>query len=102
GWALAAIGTPLLWPAPQDLILKFIAHHLWDVAAEAGSATVSAETETSSAAASAEVTAVVSASGMGATRRATRAHGMPRDVAETLRDQGLLRSKGPHAPATVE
>ncbi|UVC12648.1 tyrosine-type recombinase/integrase (plasmid) [Rhizobium sp. TH2] len=29
-WAAAAIGTPLPWPAPESLLLKFIAHHLWD------------------------------------------------------------------------
>ncbi len=28
-------------------------------------------------------------------------HGMPRQVAELLRDEGRLRSTGPHAPATV-
>ncbi len=31
-WAQAATGTPLPWPAPPGLILKFIAHHLWDPA----------------------------------------------------------------------
>ena len=30
GWCLAATGEPLPWPAPVPLILKFIAHHLWD------------------------------------------------------------------------
>ncbi|UES59928.1 tyrosine-type recombinase/integrase (plasmid) [Roseibium aggregatum] len=30
GWCLAATGNPLPWPAPAPLILKFIAHHLWD------------------------------------------------------------------------
>jgi integrase len=29
-WARAATGVPLPWPAPQPLLLKFIAHHLWD------------------------------------------------------------------------
>ena len=29
-WALAATGTPLPWPAPEALALKFVAHHLWD------------------------------------------------------------------------
>lgn len=29
-WAAAAIGTPLPWPAPESLLLKFVAHHLWD------------------------------------------------------------------------
>src|SRR5262252_7057729 len=31
-WAQAATGEPLPWPAPPGLILKFIAHHLWDQA----------------------------------------------------------------------
>ena len=30
GWCLAATGEPLPWPAPVPLILKFVAHHLWD------------------------------------------------------------------------
>jgi len=34
-WAQAATGEPLPWPAPPGLILKFIAHHLWDPAAKA-------------------------------------------------------------------
>lgn len=29
-WCMAAMGENLLWPAPVPLILKFIAHHLWD------------------------------------------------------------------------
>ena len=29
-WSLAATGGPLSWPADPELILKFIAHHLWD------------------------------------------------------------------------
>ena len=29
-WSLAATGRPLPWPADPELILKFIAHHLWD------------------------------------------------------------------------
>ena len=29
-WCHAATGAPLPWPAPEDLALKFIAHHLWD------------------------------------------------------------------------
>ncbi|MGO4440970.1 tyrosine-type recombinase/integrase [Rhizobium sp. RAF56] len=29
-WALAATGHPLPWPAPEALLLKFVAHHLWD------------------------------------------------------------------------
>jgi hypothetical protein len=62
-----ATGTPLPWPAPESLLLKFVAHHLWD-----------------------------------ATERETNPeHGMPEDVAIALRLKGLLRSIGPHAPATV-
>jgi integrase len=30
GWALAATGLPLPWPAPEGLALKFLVHHLWD------------------------------------------------------------------------
>lgn len=29
-WSMAVVGTALPWPAPLDLVLKFIAHHLWD------------------------------------------------------------------------
>ncbi|TYC61984.1 site-specific integrase [Rhodobacterales bacterium] len=29
-WCMAATDAPLPWPAPVPLILKFIAHHLWD------------------------------------------------------------------------
>jgi len=29
-WGLAATGSPLPWPAPEALLLKFVAHHLWD------------------------------------------------------------------------
>jgi hypothetical protein len=29
-WSMAATGTPLPWPAPEALLLKFVAHHLWD------------------------------------------------------------------------
>ncbi|TNM60239.1 site-specific integrase [Aliirhizobium smilacinae] len=31
-WSLAATGTSLPWPAPEALLLKFVAHHLWDPA----------------------------------------------------------------------
>lgn len=31
-WAIAATATPLPWPAPEALALKFVAHHLWDPA----------------------------------------------------------------------
>ncbi|RRH96694.1 site-specific integrase [Mesorhizobium tamadayense] len=65
--SLAATGFSLPWPAPQALLIKFVAHHLWDFAK----------------------------------RETDPAHGMPADVAATLKSQGLLRSDGPHAPATV-
>lgn len=29
-WSLAASGRSLAWPAPEALLLKFVAHHLWD------------------------------------------------------------------------
>lgn len=29
-WALAATKRALPWPAPEALLLKFVAHHLWD------------------------------------------------------------------------
>jgi len=29
-WSLAATGRSLSWPAPEALLLKFVAHHLWD------------------------------------------------------------------------
>ena len=32
GWAAAATGEPLPWPATEALALKFVAHHLWDPA----------------------------------------------------------------------
>lgn len=66
-WCSAATGEPLPWPAPLDLVLKFVAHHLWD----------SEE------------------------RLRDPRHGMPAEVMEEMRALGLLRSKGPHAPATV-
>ncbi|WP_051649936.1 site-specific integrase [Rhizobium etli] len=31
-WAMAATANPLPWPAPEALLLKFVAHHLWDPA----------------------------------------------------------------------
>jgi integrase len=31
-WSLAATKTSLPWPAPEALLLKFVAHHLWDPA----------------------------------------------------------------------
>jgi len=37
-WARAATGEPPPWPAPQPLLLKFIAHHLWDPAKRADDA----------------------------------------------------------------
>ncbi|MQY01244.1 tyrosine-type recombinase/integrase [Sinorhizobium medicae] len=29
-WCQLATGSPLPWPAPEALLLKFVAHHLWD------------------------------------------------------------------------
>ncbi|NTJ51405.1 site-specific integrase [Agrobacterium rhizogenes] len=29
-WCKLATGSPLPWPAPESLLLKFVAHHLWD------------------------------------------------------------------------
>jgi integrase len=29
-WCHLSTGTPLPWPAPEALLLKFVAHHLWD------------------------------------------------------------------------
>jgi integrase len=29
-WSLASTGSALPWPAPEALLLKFVAHHLWD------------------------------------------------------------------------
>ncbi|WP_025591964.1 site-specific integrase [Agrobacterium tumefaciens] len=29
-WCLASTGNSLPWPAPEALLLKFVAHHLWD------------------------------------------------------------------------
>ena len=31
-WCQAATGGPLPWPAPEALLIKFVAHHLWDPA----------------------------------------------------------------------
>lgn len=66
-WCLAATGAALPWPAPESLLLKFVAHHLWDP--------LRRETDPD--------------------------HGMPGDVEAALRAQGLLKARGPHAPATV-
>lgn len=66
-WCVLSTGTPLPWPAPEALLLKFVAHHLWDP--------IRRENDPS--------------------------HGVPAEVEFGLRDQGLLRSEGPHAPATV-
>jgi integrase len=67
-WAQAATGEPLPWPAPPGLILKFVAHHLWDPAEKAED----------------------------------DSHGMPEPVRVSLRDLGILRKHGPHAPSTVQ
>lgn len=66
-WALTATGSPLPWPAPEALLLKFVAHHLWDPQK----------------------------------RDTDPDHGMPAAIGQSLRDQGFLRSTGPHAPDTV-
>lgn len=66
-WSLAATGRSLPWPASEALLLKFVAHHLWDAEK----------------------------------RIQDPDHGMPADVEQKLRIQGLLRSPGPHAPDTV-
>ncbi|KQR36163.1 integrase [Rhizobium sp. Leaf155] len=66
-WCLASTGNSLPWPAPEALLLKFVAHHLWDPGR----------------------------------RRDDPSHGMPQDVDRLLRDQGFLKSLGPHAPDTV-
>lgn len=34
-WCRVSIGDPLPWPAPESLLLKFVAHHLWDPAERA-------------------------------------------------------------------
>ncbi|OEC93376.1 site-specific integrase [Rhizobium sp. YK2] len=34
-WCELATGAPLPWPAPESLLLKFVAHHLWDPAERA-------------------------------------------------------------------
>ena len=34
-WSLAATGAALPWPAPPALVVKFIAHHLWDAVRKA-------------------------------------------------------------------
>ncbi|MFS8054238.1 site-specific integrase [Rhizobium sp. BR 317] len=31
-WSLASTAAPLPWPPPEALLLKFVAHHLWDPA----------------------------------------------------------------------
>jgi integrase len=66
-WALAATGRPLPWPTPEALLIKFVAHHLWDRHQQ----------------------------------EIDPAHGMPKEVAASLNQDGLLRKEGPHAPATV-
>ncbi len=66
-WSLAATHNSLSWPAPEALLLKFVAHHLW----------------------SPEKRAV------------DPDHGMPATVEASLREQGFLRTAGPHAPDTV-
>lgn len=66
-WSLAATSKSLPWPAPEALLLKFVAHHLW----------------------------------YPQKRQEDLDHGMSHEVAENLRNQGFLKSTGPHAPDTV-
>ncbi|WP_312406539.1 site-specific integrase [Rhizobium sp.] len=66
-WSLAATGKSLPWPAPEAMLLKFVAHHLWDPEK----------------------------------RNSDPDHGMPEAVSQNLRNQGFLRTVGPHAPDTV-
>jgi integrase len=66
-WAFSSTGKPLPWPAPEALLIKFVAHHLWDRHQQ----------------------------------ELDPAHGMPKQVALALKQDGLLRIEGPHAPATV-
>lgn len=66
-WCLAATGHPLPWPAPEALLLKFVAHHLWNPEQ----------------------------------RLKDPEHGMPSVIGGLLRDKGLLKVDGPHAPDTV-
>lgn len=66
-WGLAATGKSLPWPTPEALLLKFVAHHLWDPEK----------------------------------KNTDPDHGMPASVDSKLRNQGFLKSIGPHAPATV-
>lgn len=67
GWSLAATKKSLPWPAPEALLLKFVAHHLWDPVR----------------------------------RQNDPEHGMPAEVEQNLRGQGVLKGTGPHAPDTV-
>ncbi len=66
-WSLAATHNSLPWPAPEALLLKFVAHHLWSPEK----------------------------------RDLDLNHGMPAAVEASLREQGFLRTLGPHAPDTV-
>ncbi len=47
-WCEFSTGAPLPWPAPESLLLKFVAHHLWDPVkrAEDSSHGMPAEVET--------------------------------------------------------
>ena len=66
-WSQASTGKSLPWPAPEALLIKFVAQHLWDAHEHSLDAH----------------------------------HGMPDAVSGALRENDLLRTKGPHAPATV-
>jgi integrase len=66
-WALVSTGRSLPWPAPEAMLIKFVAHHLWDRHQQ----------------------------------ELDPAHGLPKEVSHALKQDGLLRTAGPHAPATV-
>jgi integrase len=66
-WCVASTGKILPWPAPEAVLIKFVAQHLWDPHEHALDAN----------------------------------HGMPDAVTLSLKNNGVLRSEGPHAPATV-
>ena len=67
-WSMACDGLPLCWPPSREIVLRFIAHHLWDPDQ----------------------------------KQVAPEHGMPAHVRTSLEMGGYLRSKGPHAPSTVE
>lgn len=66
-WCRVANGHDLPWPASQELVMKFLAHHLYDPDE----------------------------------RERDSGHGMPKDIEDRLIDNGVRRTRGPHAPSTV-